>query len=390
MDVHAVMRLALLSEQLSGKTAELLEDGDLKDSPEVIAVLLTERTANQVGENNERMAQGLPSDLSLLDALRQGPDGVAGRGEGLRRELPKRFAAVTGEVAHAPTAANLLAEHGGARRAAEGIGEFLGSIRPGGGHFESFRMAEKIEQLHSRQVGQRRGLGPVAVEPRLALRIAKRLGELALLLNDRIEGALRTPRKMQNHARKCFSRERTLPGLPRNAHYNRKMLRLLPLLLAAATLLSAQNIGIGFKGGVPLKDAYRFTRQGITTKRDGDFVIGPLFEVRLPAGLGIELNALYRQGAGSRTWELPLLVKYRFPGVLVRPVLGGGYTFQRLSDLPGLNNRKGVAASGGVEFKLPRLRITPELRYTRFNEQRPSSGLLTGTNQVDALVGFSF
>ena len=53
MDVHAVMRLALLSEQLSGKTAELLEDGDLKDSPEVIAVLLTERTANQVGENNE-------------------------------------------------------------------------------------------------------------------------------------------------------------------------------------------------------------------------------------------------------------------------------------------------------------------------------------------------
>ena len=168
------------------------------------------------------------------------------------------------------------------------------------------------------------------------------------------------------------------------------MLRLLPLLLAATTLLPAQNIGVGFKGGVPLKDAYRFTRQGSTTIRDGDFVVGPLFEVRLPGGLGIELNALYRQGAGSRTWELPLLVKYRFPGVLVRPVLGGGYTFQRLSDLPGLNNRKGVAASGGVEFKLPRLRITPELRYTRFNEQRPASGLLTGTNQVDALVGFSF
>ncbi|MBZ2178201.1 MAG: hypothetical protein ACK58M_20865 [Acidobacteriota bacterium] len=169
------------------------------------------------------------------------------------------------------------------------------------------------------------------------------------------------------------------------------MFQLLVLLLTAAFLLPAQSIGVGFKGGVPVKDAYRFTRQGgASVLRDGDFVVGPLFEVRLPAGVGIELNALYRQGAGSRTWELPLLLKYRFPGVLVRPVVGGGYSFQRLSDLPGLNNRQGVVASGGVEFKLPRLRLTPELRYTRFNEQRPSSGLLTGTNQLDALIGFSF
>lgn len=169
------------------------------------------------------------------------------------------------------------------------------------------------------------------------------------------------------------------------------MFRPLALLLAASSLLPAQNIGVGFKGGVPLKDAYRFTRQGgVSLLRDGDFVAGPLFEIRLPAGVGIELNALYRQGAGSRTWELPLLLKYRFPGVLVRPVVGVGYSFQRLSDLPGLTNRQGMAASGGVEFKLPRLRLTPELRYTRFNEQRPSSGVLTGTHQVDALVGFSF
>jgi hypothetical protein len=168
------------------------------------------------------------------------------------------------------------------------------------------------------------------------------------------------------------------------------MTRLFPLLLAAAALLPAQNIGVGVKGGIPLKDSYRFSTLGGTTLRDGDFVVGPMFELRLPAGLGIELNALYRRGAGINSWEFPLLAKYRFPGILIRPTIGGGYMFQRLNDIPGLDNRKGIVASGGVEFKLPKVRITPELRYTRFNEQRPSSGILTGTHQVDALVGFSF
>lgn len=168
------------------------------------------------------------------------------------------------------------------------------------------------------------------------------------------------------------------------------MTRLFPLLLAATALLPAQNIGVGIKGGVPLKDSSEFIRPQLTSFRDGDYVVGPMFELRLPAGLGVELNALYRRGAGINSWEFPLMAKYRFPGILIRPTIGGGYMFQRLNDIPGLDNRKGIVASGGVEFKLPKIRITPELRYTRFNEQRPSSGILTGTHQVDALVGFSF
>jgi hypothetical protein len=168
------------------------------------------------------------------------------------------------------------------------------------------------------------------------------------------------------------------------------MTRLLPLLLSAAALLPAQNLGIGVKGGVPLKDSYKFSQFAAITTRDGDFVVGPMFEIRLPAGLGVELNALYRRGAGIAAWEFPLLAKYRFPGIIIRPTIGGGLMFQRLNDIPGLNNRTGAVASGGLEFKLPKVRITPELRYTRFNAQRPSSGLLTGSNQFDALVGFSF
>ncbi len=168
------------------------------------------------------------------------------------------------------------------------------------------------------------------------------------------------------------------------------MNRLLPLLLLATALLPAQHIGVGIKGGVPVIDATKLIDRNLTSIRKGDFVVGPMFELLLPAGLGVEINALYRRGNGVGTFEFPLLGKYRFPGILVRPTISGGFVFQRLTDIPGLDNRKGIVAGGGVEIKLPKVRIGPELRYTRFNERRTSSGFLTGTNQVDILVGVSF
>ncbi|MCX6606339.1 MAG: hypothetical protein NTV52_22495 [Acidobacteria bacterium] len=168
------------------------------------------------------------------------------------------------------------------------------------------------------------------------------------------------------------------------------MFRLLPLLILWATLLPAQHIGVGIKGGLPVIDATKLIDRNLTSIRKGDFVVGPMFELLLPAGLGVELNALYRRGNNVGSLEFPLLGKYRFPGIVVRPTISGGFVFQRLTDIPGLDNRKGIVAGGGVEIKLPKLRIGPELRYTRFNERRTSSGFLTGTNQVDILVGFSF
>ena len=168
------------------------------------------------------------------------------------------------------------------------------------------------------------------------------------------------------------------------------MIRLLPLLFILATLLPAQHIGVGVKGGVPIIDATKLIDRNLTSIRKGDFVVGPMVELLLPAGLGVELNALYRRGNGVSTLEFPLVGKYRFPGILVRPTISGGFVFQRLTDIPGLDNRKGIIAGGGVEIKLPKLRIGPELRYTRYNRQITGRGFLTGTNQVDLLVGFSF
>ena len=86
------------------------------------------------------------------------------------------------------------------------------------------------------------------------------------------------------------------------------------------------------KVGAPFTQAFNTGSSGSTsytsdTKR---YIVGPQVELRLPAGLGIELDALYTKlnfsSAGGTTgsivnaatdatsWEFPLLLKYKFGG----------------------------------------------------------------------------
>lgn len=137
-------------------------------------------------------------------------------------------------------------------------------------------------------------------------------------------------------------------------------------------------------------------------KGKGDFVIGPMLDIRLPFSLGIEFDALYRRweveggtqnGATKSSWEFPLYGKLRMPFPIVKPYAGAGVNFQRLGDLGRFvgsasidTSRTGFLAAGGVELKVPVLRISPEVRYTYW----PSKGALQSSNQFDFLVGISF
>jgi opacity protein-like surface antigen len=173
----------------------------------------------------------------------------------------------------------------------------------------------------------------------------------------------------------------------------------------SAAALAAQSIGYGVRGGIPLSDFWKAeSRTGALTnivKGRGDVVIGPMLEVRLPLGLGIEFDALYRRwnaegvlnpGSAS-TWEYPLYGKFRVPGIIVRPYAGAGINFQHLGDvgkfLGGTSvdkNRRGFLGAAGLEFKVPKVRISPEVRFTRWS----NSGPIRATNQVDFLIGLSF
>jgi hypothetical protein len=191
--------------------------------------------------------------------------------------------------------------------------------------------------------------------------------------------------------------------------------------MLGAAAAAAQPVTFGLKGGIPLTDFFSDIQNqsfvfNENTKR---FIVGPTFEVRLPFGLGIELDALYRHldysgstPAASETitgdhWEFPLLAKYKFPSKIVRPYVDAGFAFGTLSGLkqsvetatglssaPATNNyAKGFVMGGGVDIKLLVLHISPEVRYTHWGSagfEDPLSLVHGSQNQAELLLGIAF
>jgi hypothetical protein len=211
-------------------------------------------------------------------------------------------------------------------------------------------------------------------------------------------------------------------------------MRSLVLFFAFAAAAFPQALSVGVKGGAPLGDAFKIVSNAASgrsyfqdTKR---YTFGPVIEVRLPFGLGIEFDALYKRmeygytGTAAnvnsltkgRSFEFPLIAKYRAPGPMVHPYVGGGVSFRTLQglkqfvtkDLPGavrgttqtsapeeLQGRfnKGIVMVGGIEIKALKARISPEIRYTRWVDHSFRDALkLFGSNQnqMEALIGLTF
>jgi len=159
----------------------------------------------------------------------------------------------------------------------------------------------------------------------------------------------------------------------------------LGLLLATGLAVTgfadeSSPIGLGVKGGVPLNDAFVVREQNpvsyiADTHR---YIVGPYVELRLPAGFGIELDALYqtyqyRQVVPSPTlrqnshdWQFPLVVKYKFLPGPIKPYLEAGASFSHLSihDVRELDDRNtwGLVVGGGLDIKAGPVHFTPELR----------------------------
>ncbi len=181
------------------------------------------------------------------------------------------------------------------------------------------------------------------------------------------------------------------------------MNKILLVLLLAAPVASAQTLSFGVKGGVPLTNSLKVLDQATYTSSKSPIVLGPAAELRLPMGLGVEANLLYRRlqfttGANVKTtgqgWEVPLLVKYRAPGVLLRPFVAAGYSLRRLSGLELSNPFKtGPTLGGGLEVGVPLVRFSAEIRYTRWGGsgfKAALGGLATQLNQADLLLGIMF
>lgn len=170
-------------------------------------------------------------------------------------------------------------------------------------------------------------------------------------------------------------------------------------------------LGIGVKGGVPLNDAFvvRSTNPVDYVADTHRYIVGPYVELRLPAGFGVELDALYQtyeyrqvvpaptRSQSSHDWQFPLLVKYRFLPGPVKPYLEAGAAFSHLSvnDVLELNNRNtwGLVVGGGVDVKVGPVHITPEVRYTGWTSRHfesPGTLLQSNRNVAAVMLGIGF
>ncbi len=221
-------------------------------------------------------------------------------------------------------------------------------------------------------------------------------------------------------------------------------LTLLLMFSSAAALAQPVSFGFGVKGGLPLTDfidtvsGSRTTVSSVTNR----YIVGPTVELRLPFGFGVEADALYRHFSYNSTaslvdvlstlrttsndWEFPLLLKKRFRGAgPVRPFVDAGVSFNKITGLTQtvsnlvFPNRltttsnsnpaelkndftAGFTLGGGLEIHLLILRISPEIRYTRWGNQQFSgifpagvasgigASLTSNQNQAEFLVGFTF
>jgi len=203
------------------------------------------------------------------------------------------------------------------------------------------------------------------------------------------------------------------------------------LFLLGSMSAFAQPFSAGIKAGVPLNDFLNAAGNGTFdyTAPTQRYIIGGMAEVRLPLGLGVEFDALYRRlsytGSGnlvdvfttSKTtgsnWEFPLLLKYRFHFPVVRPYLDAGVAWDTLAGVKQTvtetgflpisttsspselkrNGTMGIVVGGGVDIHAVFLHISPEIRFTRWNSTQISDalGLLhSNLNQGEFLVGVTF
>jgi hypothetical protein len=191
------------------------------------------------------------------------------------------------------------------------------------------------------------------------------------------------------------------------------------LLLVCQTAF-AQLFSVGVRGGVPFTGAFA----DVTTTSSGsefvreysasdEYLVGPMIELHLPFGLAVEADALYHpldlsqqinNGTGTfsnstliNSWEFPIVAKYHFlPLPLVKPFVEAGPSFRATgSAVSSYFSKAGFTIGGGVEIKLLRFRLEPELRYIRWgsdaNTGNPyAAPAPSNLNQVEFLVGFAF
>ena len=176
-------------------------------------------------------------------------------------------------------------------------------------------------------------------------------------------------------------------------------------------------ISFGVKGGVPLSDAFSdhtTTSVDLIThsfSNSKNYVAGLMLELKLPFGFSAEADALYRPlnltvdnrvvpsftshlSEDVHSAEFPIVGKYHFlHAPLVSPYIEAGPIFRTVGASGSYLSNHGFTFGGGVDIKLLLLRVSPEIRYSRWAGDQPVTSFQaapSNLNQAEFLVGLSF
>lgn len=205
----------------------------------------------------------------------------------------------------------------------------------------------------------------------------------------------------------------------------------LPVLALLTVAAAAQPIHFGVKGVIPLNDDIDHFFAKPESKA---YAFGPMVTGRLPFGLSVEFEALYRRvgystsatdilggfstsRARGNSWEFPLLLRksighglYVAAGYAPRTIHGSVHSsvlsvvslnppatsFSQFDFRGEWETTHGLVLAGGVERRLGPLRIAPEIRYIRWNKPAldiaGSRGfeIRSTSNQADVMLGITF
>ncbi len=188
----------------------------------------------------------------------------------------------------------------------------------------------------------------------------------------------------------------------------------------------AQKISIGLNAGLPLTELAEASDG--QTASTGRYTFGPSFRLDLPGGFALDVEFLYKQmhfgftsdGAGGSIHriELPLMLRYAFPGKSVRPFVHLGISYNRVIAVSGasecaggiggeqfyciggrtaveLRHRHtyGPLCGAGVSFPWGKIRLAPELRLTQWVDRNfgtRDSSLRSNPTQLELLVDVKF
>jgi hypothetical protein len=179
------------------------------------------------------------------------------------------------------------------------------------------------------------------------------------------------------------------------------------ILLVVCCGTAMGQLSYGVIGGVPFGKLTTGTA-GLVDQ-SGSYTIGPTVQVGLPLGFRVEADALYR-GAGlqynstlvlsgqstqkfsAAQWRFPVLVQYRLSAPVVKPFVEAGYSYDHVSIQSvapyAITSHHGFVMGAGVDFKVPFVRVSPEIRYTR--DLGAGTGQALQLNQAELLVGVRF